>query len=318
MKKKQQKNRQQLSKQQLSRPEGTGRLTERERRLRDLKQLTLLSDVFLSVVFSDTEACQHAVRILTGDPEIRLVSVRTQYVISKAVTHGARLDVLAEDTRGRVYHLEIENSDVTDHARRTRFYGAVTDGEFLRKGTGYGELPECRLFYISRKDIWKQGCAVYEVESRFRQTKKKYDDGAHLVYVNAEIDDGSRIAELMKYFRTADPDDSSEGALSERVRFLKTEEGGIEIMCEIMERIREEGKMEGEIIGRRAGLQEGRKSGLQEGRRSGLREGRRSGRLESNKRTALNLERMGMPLDSIARVVEEDASVVRQWLSRTK
>lgn len=106
----------------------------------------------------------------------------------------------------------------------------------------------------------------------------------------------------MKYFRTADPDDSSEGALSERVRFLKTEEGGIEIMCEIMERIREEGKMEGEIIGRRAGL----------------REGRRSGRLESSKRTALNLERMGMPLDSIARVVEEDASVVRQWLSRTK
>lgn len=143
---------------------------------------------------------------------------------------------------------------------------------------------------------------MYEVESRFRQTKKKYDDGAHLVYVNAEIDDGSRIAELMKYFRTADPDDSSEGALSERVRFLKTEEGGIEIMCEIMERIREEGKMEGEVIGRRAGL----------------REGRRSGRLESSKRTALNLERMGMPLDSIARVVEEDASVVRQWLSRTK
>ena len=44
----------------------------------------------------------------------------------------------------------------------------------------------------------------------------------------------------MKYFKTADPFDDSEGELSNRVRFLKTEEGGIEIMCEIMEKIREE------------------------------------------------------------------------------
>ena len=49
----------------------------------------------------------------------------------------------------------------------------------------------------------------------------------------------------MKYFKTADPFDDSEGEFSNRVRFLKTEEGGIEIMCEIMEKIREEGRESG-------------------------------------------------------------------------
>ena len=271
---------------------------ERERRLKDLEQLTLLSDVFMSVVLSDRNACQHVIRILMDDPGIELVSVRTQYVISKVISHGARLDVLAEDKKGVICHLEIEGADVADHARRTRFYGSVTDGEFLRKGRDYNELPERYIFYISRKDIWKDGYTVYEEEKRFRQTGKKHNDGSHLIYVNAEIDDGSRIAKLMKYFKTADPFDDSEGELSKRVRFLKTEEGGIEIMCEIMEKIREEGKQEGELIG--------------------IREGRKSGMLESHKKTAWNLEKMGMPLDTIAKVVEEDVSVVRQWLKPAK
>ena len=86
----------------------------------------------------------------------------------------------------------------------------------------------------------------------------------------------------MQYFRTADPFDDSEGELSKRVRFLKTEEGGIEIMCEIMERIKEEGKQ--------------------------------SGRLESSRKTACNLDKMGMPPETIARAVEEDVAVVKRWL----
>ena len=267
-------------------PGSAGLFAERERRLKDLEQLTLLSDVFMSVVLSDRNACQHVIRILMDDPGIELVSVRTQYVISKVISHGARLDVLAEDKKGVICHLEIEGADVADHARRTRFYGSVTDGEFLRKGRDYNELPERYIFYISRKDIWKDGYTVYEEEKWFRQTGKKHNDGSHLIYVNAEIDDGSRIAKLMKYFKTADPFDDSEGELSKRVRFLKTEEGGIEIMCEIMERIREEG--------------------------------RESGMKESHKKTAWNLEKMGMPLDTIAKVVEEDISVVRQWLKPAK
>lgn len=267
-----------------------GYLADRERMLKDLEQLTLLSDVFMSVVLSDLGACQHVVRILTGDHEIRLKSVRTQYVISKAVTRGARLDVLAEEQKSTLYHLEIENTDTMDHPRRTRFYGAMTDSELLRKGAGYSALPDRRIFYISRTDIWKKGYTIYEEEKRFRQTGLLHEDGAHVIYVNAAVDDGSRIAKLMRYFRTADPFDDSEGALSKRVRFLKTEEGGREIMCEIMEKIREEGR----------------------------KEGRKSGFLESSRKTALNLNRMGMPEETIARAVEEDVTVVRQWLKSAK
>ncbi len=46
-----------------------------------------------------------------------------------------------------------------------------------------------------------------------------------MTYVNAAVDDGSEIARLMEYFKTADPDDMSQGALPRRVHFLKCEEG---------------------------------------------------------------------------------------------
>ena len=52
-------------------PDSADLLRERERRLKDLEQLTLLSDVFMSVVLSDLKACQHVVCILTGNRKSR-------------------------------------------------------------------------------------------------------------------------------------------------------------------------------------------------------------------------------------------------------
>lgn len=122
-----------------------------------------------------------------------------------------------------------------------RYYGALADSEFLAKGKEYYELPDRLQFYISETDIWKQGKTVYPVTKRLGKDGSEYDDGEYIVYVNAEVDDGSRIAKLMKYFKTADPNDNSEGDLSKRVHFLKCEEGGMDIMCEVAERMEKRG-----------------------------------------------------------------------------
>ena len=66
-------------------------------------------------------------------------------------------------------------------------------------------------------------------------------DGLHVLYVNAAIDDGTEIADLMKYFKKADPADMSQGDLSRRIHFLKCEEGGYKVMCQITEKFVQEG-----------------------------------------------------------------------------
>ena len=133
------------------------------------------------------------------------------------------------------------------------------DSELLRKGVGYDKLPEVYLFYISEEDIWKRGLTKYEVrQSLFCGDEAiPYNNGLHTIYVNAEIDDGTSLAKLMQYLKTAEVGDASQGELSQYVNYVKSPKGGRKVMGEFEKYFREEG--------RKAGVEEGRKAGVEEG-----------------------------------------------------
>ena len=240
--------------------ETESRIQHREFLLQGVEDLTLLDDTFMKIALNDIEACQHVIRILMDDPSIEIVEVRSQYRISKLVSKDAVLDILAEDTQGRVYNLEIQRKTTLDHARRTRRYNAMVDAEYLEKGKEYNEMPEVYVIYISETDIWKTQMTESPVEKYLKGQMTEYDDGQHTIYINAAINDGSPKAALMQYFKTCDPDDMSQGALSRRVHYLKREEGGIEEMCEYSERIFNGGREEE----RRAMIRSMKKQGIDE------------------------------------------------------
>ena len=120
------------------------------------------------------------------------------------------------------------------------------------------ELPEVLLFYISKTDIWKGQKTIYLADRQLYDSQVPYNEGIHVFYLNAAVNDGSEIAKLMNYFCTADPQDTSQGALSRRVRFLKCEEGGRRFMCEISEKWYQEGVTDGRKAGRRQGKIQGK------------------------------------------------------------
>ena len=156
-------------------------------------------------------------------------------------------------------------------------------------------MPEVYIIYISETDLWKDGFTIYLVKKYFGDTGIPYDDGLHILYVNAQVDDGSETAKLMEYFRATDPNDMEHGALSERVHYLKCEEGGYKEMCEISEKIY--------------------RDGMAKGIAKGMAEGITKGRTEEKRETAINLSRMGMSEELIARAVNASEDQVWDWLS---
>lgn len=230
-------------------------IVTREEKLALARQLTLMSDIFMSVALKDKRACQHVLRIILNCPDLVVQSVRTQYELSKLVSHDAKLDVLASDSKKRLYHIEIQRRDVVDHARRTRFYSAMVDSEFLEKGGSYKDMPELHIIYISETDIWKAGKTVYHVKKVLDDTGISYDDGLHVHYINAAIDDGSETAKLMRYFKTTDPYDESQGDLSKRVKLLKSGEGSEKNMCEAADLLMQLGEQIGEARGEARGAE---------------------------------------------------------------
>lgn len=261
-------------------------LAGREERVAEARNLTLFSDVFMMTALNDIPACQYVLRILTGMKDLCVKEIRTQYRIAKTTSHDVILDVLAEDSQKKLFAMEIQRADTLDHARRVRYYVSMVDSEYLKKGKDYREMPEVYMIYISKTDLWKTGKSFCTVEKILQGTGIGYDDGVHLLYVNAGVEDGTEIAELMRYFKTADPEDSSHGALSKRIHFLKCEEGGYEIMCEMSEKWLQEGYALGE----------------------------KNGEKRAKMKTALRLMEQGMPTEKIAVVLDENAEQIKKWL----
>ena len=224
-------------------------VTTREQKVAAIQKFTLFSDTFVRVVFEDVAACQYVLRILTGDRKLRLKWVKTQYVLSKLASHDAWLDVLAESVTGEIYALEIQNRDDVDHPHRVRFYESMIDSHLLEKGRDYDALPDVTLIYICQRDFLDSGVVSWSVEKYQGTQGKRYEDGLHTMYANAEVNDGSESAELMQYFLTADPEDMSQGVLSERVRFLKYTEKGWDRMCEVTDLFWRSGYVVGEEKG---------------------------------------------------------------------
>ena len=247
-------------------------LDAKEKLLQQIQTMNLFDDVFTAVIFKDEGACRHLVCELMQNPTLRLIAVRTQDDIPQLISKSPRLDIVAEDAEGTLYEIEVQRLEEPAPARRVRFYTSVMDSELLRKGVDYDKLPEVYLFYISKEDIWKKGLMKYEVRQSLLCGDEAilYDNGLHTIYVNAEIDDGTSLAKLMQYLKTAKAGDTSQGALSEYVNYLKSPEGGREVMGEFEKYFREEGRKAGVEEGRKAGVEEGRKAGVEEGRKEGI------------------------------------------------
>ncbi|MCD8197735.1 MAG: PD-(D/E)XK nuclease family transposase, partial [Lachnospiraceae bacterium] len=244
----------------------------------EIRNSNLLSDTFATIALEDIDACQYVIRKILGMDDLKIVEVKGQYRLLNMTAKDAILDAFAQDSTGRLINVEIQRRDTVDHARRTRYYGSMIDKGSLDKGVEYEELPDVYIIYISETDIWKAGKTVYQVNKTLGETGIPYDDGSHVIFVNAAVDDGSEIAKMMQYFKTADPDDMSQGELSKRVNFLKSEKGGYETMCEAAEKIYNQG------------------------------------REQEKKNTARKLQQKGNTIADIADLLEVSEKQVEEWL----
>ena len=236
-----------------------------EERRELVQEFNLTSDLFAGKVFEDIKACQELCRILMWDQSVILQSVRTQYVIRNLETHSMELDILAERNNGDVVGIEIQMYTETAPFKRTRYYLSGIDMSILEKGRDYSELPAVTMVYLTKKDIIGsgKGCYLIEREENIRENYADIDNGEKDTvnisngvkerYYNLECRTGDdKIDELLAYFKYSDPYYKTETfpQIVERVRHFKIHKEGVDIMCEIADRIRNEGREEGKNVGR--------------------------------------------------------------------
>ena len=81
---------------------------------------------------------------------------------------------------------------------------------------------------------------------RIEITKRPFDDGEHIIYVNgADKDASTALGKLMHDFFCTDPDDMHYKELADKVRYFKEDEKGVAAMCKVMEDMRNKAEQDG-------------------------------------------------------------------------
>ena len=246
------------------------RMDSYEERRNKVRRFQLTSDIFFCKVLEDKEACQEVIRILLGHPSLVVKDVKTQYSIRNIENRSVVLDVLAEDTDGRMVNIEMQVSEDEDHQKRARYYQASMDMSFLEKGCPYEELPELYLIFITEKDFLCQKTGISYIDRVVRSRGTVTDNGVHEVYANLTYGcEDEKIDELLRYMKKSDSDYQTEvfPNVVRKVRYLKEQKEGVEIMCKILEEEREQGIR----IGVKQGMEQGIMLGIEQGMEKGIR-----------------------------------------------
>lgn len=83
----------------------------------------------------------------------------------------------------------------------------LMDANITEPGDRYDQLYETYVIFITENDILKAGLPIYHIERTIQETGMPFGDGAHIIYVNSQIKDDTKLGRLMQDFTCTNPDD---------------------------------------------------------------------------------------------------------------
>ena len=225
------------------------------------EDLTLFNDKLFNKAILKKEFVEELLQVIFGDPKLKVLKYESQKTYNILKQRGIRLDCLCELFDGRKISVEVENNDNSskwDDQKRVRYYGSVIDVMSLKKKEVYDNLPDLYMVYLTVKDIFGLGLTTYHIERCIKENMSFVNNGYHEIYINAENDDKSEIAEVMKMMSTKD-------YVNPKYKNIKKAKEEKLMPVEVREAI-EDLRAESMAKGMHEGMQKGMAKGMQEGK----------------------------------------------------
>ena len=233
--------------------EKTGDKMTLEEKKEQVKNFRPIDDTFFEVLADDIGVCQEMLRIILEDEKLIVKDVIVQSSERNLYGRSVRLDALCILGNGKKCNVEVQRSNKDHHLKRVRFNASVITVRDSQTDDKFEETIDLIVVYISEFDIFKRGRVIYHVDSVIRETQEKVDDGLERVFVNTTVKDETSISEYMGCFQQKEIDNAKFPKLTNRVHYLKHEEGGVNAVCEIMRKYSDEAYKQGEEAGKEIG-----------------------------------------------------------------
>ena len=241
-----------------------------------VQRLNPIDDIIFRKMAENREFCEEILRVFLQDSYLKVLNNKSQYAITNIDRRSIILDAYCELRDGRRINIEVQNADNVDHQKRVRYYSSVLTTSLMKKGESFDNVPEVCMVYICNFDIFKENKSSYLIKRVIDGSNTEVDNGLKEIYISANINDGTKLSELMKVF-TKDDCYSDNFPITSKMKydFKYVREGNkmTDTMKEIYEIFEEESKDVWIKEGRKEGRKEGKKEGKKEGRKEGIKEG---------------------------------------------
>lgn len=261
-----------------------------------IKSYRPMDDAFMRNIFRESpDIAEMVLRIVMDKPDLKVIRSETQVDLKRITgSRGLCLDVLATDSSGKKYDIEVQRSTEGADPDRARYHASAMDVENSWQGMKFRELPEIYVIFITEEDIFGYNDPVYEFATLEKKRHFPLNDRRNILYVNGQYRDSTDMGKLMHDFNCSDPDDMLIPVLANRTRYLKTDEKEVKLMCEQMEKLKAEGKAEG------------------------IAEGVSIGEYNTKKAASIRMYKKGQNVEDIADSLEVNVELVKQWIEENK
>ena len=253
-----------------------------ERYKAKIKNFTIMNDIFMRNVLKKKECTEYILQVIMEDKGITVIDQTLQKDYKNLQGRSAILDCVAKDASNRQFNVEIQGDNEEASPKRARYHCGLLDMNILNPRESFDALPDTYVIFITRNDILGFHLPIYHIDKEIIETKEAFDDGQHIIYVNASRRDSTELGHLMHDLHCKRADEMHSSVLAKRVHELKETQKGVELMCHEMEKIYSEG-ME-------------------------------SGELRAKKETALSMAEEGMDVKKIARLVKVSEDDIQKWI----
>ena len=158
--------------------------------MRHLKKLNLLDNALFTFLAQNKLFCQEFLRVLLEDDKLIVLENQPQKFISGMFLKDVCLDLLCRLADGTLVNVEIQLYEDKDNPKRLFTYASKIRVASMEKGKKYKDADDIIIIYLTKKDIFKMGSTVYEVNMDVVSDQGKrvgaWNCGLRVLYINCE------------------------------------------------------------------------------------------------------------------------------------
>ena len=256
----------------------------------EIKQIVMglrpIDDDFMNIIFNEnTPLVEYVLQVILDKSDLIIEESKTQVKTNHFGSRNVTFDVLAKDNTGKRYNIEVQRSSAGADTRRARYHSASS-----------------YVIFITEKDVLNGQEPIYHINRSVAETTEIFDDGAHIIYVNASYQNvQTSLGKLIHDFMCSQSSDMLCEPIAKVTYKYKNTPEGVDYMCKAVE--------EYGLKREKEGIQKGRQEGRQEGRREGRREGIIESVIKFIKKGKLSYEEIAdnfdMPVDEVRKLAAQ-------------